>query len=149
MVQQIIRTAITRSTRAAVQARNISSSRCLRAGHAETAHSGSDSANTNESFMTSTWRNTAIATVLALVAYNTLPSPPSKPTSPSTDPEYNTSTAAKLPVFSRILASVTPEAKTWTERNEKHLKLTMAAADDRLLFQEAERPRIHRLRNPG
>lgn len=48
MVHQIARTTITRSTRAAVQARNISSSRSVRAGHAETAHAGSDSANTNE-----------------------------------------------------------------------------------------------------
>lgn len=99
--------------------------------------------------MTSTWRNTAIATALALIIYNTFPSPPKHATSPSTDPEYTTRTAQTLPLFSRILAQLTPEAKTWTERNEKHLKMTIEAADDRLLFQEAERPRIHRLRNPG
>jgi hypothetical protein len=99
--------------------------------------------------MTPTWRNTAIATALALIIYNTFPSPPKHATSPSTDPEYTTRTAQTLPLFSRVLAQLTPEAKTWTERNEKHLKMTIEAADDRLLFQEAERPRIHRLRNPG
>jgi hypothetical protein len=100
-------------------------------------------------FMNSTWRNTAIATALGLIIYNTFPAPPKRATSPSTDPEYTTTTAASLPLFSRILARITPKAETWTERNEKHLKLTMEAADDRLLFQEAERPKIHRLRNPG
>jgi hypothetical protein len=100
-------------------------------------------------FMTPTWRNTAIATALALVIYNTFPSPPARATSPSTDPEYATRTAQSLPWFSRVLAQLTPDAKVWTERNEKHLQMTREAAEDRLLFQEAERPRIHRLRNPG
>lgn len=99
--------------------------------------------------MTPTWRNTAIATGLALIIYNTFPSPPAHATSPSTDPEYTTRTAAALPWFSRVLAQLTPDAKVWTERNEKHLRMTREAAEDRLLFQEAERPRIHRLRNPG
>ena len=81
-------------------------------------------------FMTPTWRNTAIATTLAIII-------------------YTTSTASALPLFSRVLAQITPDAKTWTERNERHLELTRGAAEDRLLFQEAERPRIHRLRNPA
>ena len=99
--------------------------------------------------MTPTWRNTAIATTLAIIIYSTFPSPPRIATSPSSDPSYTTSTASALPLFSRVLAQITPEAKTWTERNERHLELTKNAAEDRLLFQEAERPRIHRLRNPG
>lgn len=100
-------------------------------------------------FMTPIWRNTAIATALAVIVYSTFPSPPRVATSPSSDPSYTTSTAAHLPLFSRVLAQMTPEAKTWTERNERHLELTREAAEDRLLFQEAERPRIHRLRNPA
>jgi hypothetical protein len=100
-------------------------------------------------FLTPVWRNTAIATALAVVIYSTFPAPPRVATSPSSDPSYTTSTAERLPVFSRVLAQITPEAKTWTERNERHLELTREAAEDRLLFQEAERPRIHRLRNPA
>lgn len=100
-------------------------------------------------FMTPTWRNTAIATTLAIIIYTTFPAPPRIATSPSSDPSYTTSTASALPLFSRVLAQITPDAKTWTERNERHLELTRGAAEDRLLFQEAERPRIHRLRNPA
>ncbi|KAJ9097391.1 hypothetical protein QFC20_006215 [Naganishia adeliensis] len=143
-----ITTTVARATRSAPQVRGISSSRVVRGGHAAPESAG-ESATTNESFMTPTWRNTAIATALALIIYNTFPSPPKHATSPSTDPEYTTRTAQTLPWFSRVLAQITPKAKTWTERNEKHLKMAMEAADDRLLFQEAERPRIHRLRNPG
>jgi hypothetical protein len=42
-----------------------------------------------------------------------------------------------------------PESGLWKGRNKKHLELAKAAADDKLLFQEAERPRIRRMRYLG
>lgn len=100
-------------------------------------------------FMNATWRNTLILTALAVFAYPYLPSPPSSPSAPSTSEEYTTPAGTRdLPLVSRLLAQGTTPAATWTERNAKHLELTVQAAEDKLLFQEAERPRIYRMRFP-
>lgn len=99
--------------------------------------------------MNATWRNTLIVTALAVIAYPYLPSPPSKPSAPSTSDDYTTAQGTKdLPLVSRLLAQNTTPTETWSQRNAKHLELTIQAAEDKLLFQEAERPRIHRLRFP-
>ena len=42
-----------------------------------------------------------------------------------------------------------PEAGLWKARAAKHLELAKEAADDKLLFQEAERPKVRRLRYLG
>jgi hypothetical protein len=69
--------------------------------------------------------------------------------SPTTNEGYTSTDTKDLPLVSRLLAQITTPASTWTERNEKHLELTVKAADDKLLFQEAERPKMHRLRFPA
>ncbi len=43
----------------------------------------------------------------------------------------------------------TPEADLWTKRNDKHLELTKEAAEERLLFQEAEPRRVWRYTDHG
>ncbi|GAA6058907.1 hypothetical protein JCM10212_002859 [Sporobolomyces blumeae] len=48
-----------------------------------------------------------------------------------------------------IAYNLSPSAEKFRERNEKHLELAKQAADDKLLFQEAEKPRIKRLRYLG
>lgn len=48
-----------------------------------------------------------------------------------------------------IQHNLAPDADKYKERNDKHLELAKQAADDKLLFQEAERPRIRRLRYLG
>jgi hypothetical protein len=54
------------------------------------------------------------------------------------------------PLITRLLArDMAGNADVWTERNDKHLKLSAEAADTRLLFQEAERPKVFRLRSPS
>lgn len=50
--------------------------------------------------------------------------------------------------MTRWLAKITPDSQLWTERNDKHLELTKEAAEERLLFQEAERPRMWRMKYP-
>lgn len=42
-----------------------------------------------------------------------------------------------------------PDADKFKARNERHLELAKQAADDKLLFQEAERPRVRRMRYLG
>ncbi len=100
-------------------------------------------------FFTPMWRNTLILTAVAVIAYPFLPSPPSKAMSPTTSDSYSTSESKDLPLVSRILAQITPAASTWTERNDKHLELSIKAAEDKLLFQEAERPKVYRMRFPS
>lgn len=54
------------------------------------------------------------------------------------------------PYLTRYIShNLAPGADKYKERNEKHLELAKQAADDKLLFQEAERPRIRRLRYLG
>lgn len=69
--------------------------------------------------------------------------------SPTTTDAYSTSESKDLPLVSRVLARLTTPASTWKERNDKHLELTIKAAEDKLLFQEAERPKIYRMRFPS
>ena len=103
---------------------------------------------TKESFMNPTWRNTLIAGTLAYLAYSFLPTPPSTPTSPSSSSTYN-QPAEDLPYLSKLLARITTPAEEWKRRNAKHLEQTVRSAEDRLLFQEAERPRVYRMKNPA
>lgn len=52
------------------------------------------------------------------------------------------------PWITRAYASVMHgEAAKWAQRNEKHLELTVKAADTRLLYNEAELPPVYRLKN--
>ncbi|GAA5971166.1 hypothetical protein JCM11641_004169 [Rhodosporidiobolus odoratus] len=54
------------------------------------------------------------------------------------------------PWLTRYIAhNLAPSADKWKGRNEKHLELAKQAADDKLLFQEAEKSRIRRLRYLG
>ncbi|GAA5872931.1 hypothetical protein JCM8547_003267 [Rhodosporidiobolus lusitaniae] len=54
------------------------------------------------------------------------------------------------PWLTRYIAyNLAPSADKWKERNDKHLELAKQAADDKLLFQEAEKSRMRRLRYLG
>ena len=48
-----------------------------------------------------------------------------------------------------ITHNLTPAADLWRKRNERHLELAIEAANDKLLFQEAEQPKIRRMRYLG
>ncbi|WVQ63463.1 uncharacterized protein L199_001616 [Kwoniella botswanensis] len=135
-------------------ARGISTTTPKGASHDDSHHGhgeGADDAYTTESFFNPFWRNTLVLTTLAILAYPYIPSTSSNTTSPSLDPEtFSKSTKDKsLPYVTRLLASITPESRIWTERNDKHLELSKDAAETKLLFQEAERPRVLRMRYPS
>lgn len=100
-------------------------------------------------FLNSTWRNTLLIGTLTYLAYTFLPSPPSSPTSPSSNPGYNDPSSDSMPLLSRVMARGTTPAEEWKRRNARHLEQTVRSAEDRLLFQEAERPRVYRLKNPA
>lgn len=51
--------------------------------------------------------------------------------------------------MTKYIAYHMPEAGLWQKRSENHLDLAKSAADDKLLFQEAERPKVRRMRYLG
>lgn len=102
-------------------------------------------------FLSPPWRNTLILVTASILIYPYLPSPSKISQSPSLSPEAfaQTQTQSKdVPMVTRLLAKFTPESKIWSERNDRHLELSTEKAGERLLFQEAERPRVHRMRYP-
>jgi hypothetical protein len=104
---------------------------------------------TKTAFLSPPWRNTLILITASILIYPYLPSPSKQSLSPSLSPEAHASTSnSETPLVTRLLAKYTPDAKTTYERNDKHLELSAEKAGERLLFQEAERPRVHRMRFP-
>ena len=105
---------------------------------------------THPAFMSPPWRNTLILITASVLIYPYLPSPQKYSASPSVSPDQfsSTSTSSDAPWVTRQLAKYTPESKVWTDRNDKHLELSKEKAEERLLFQEAERPKVHRMRYP-
>lgn len=84
------------------------------------------------------WRNAALFS-LALVLYYRL----------SPTPALKADEEAPVSFITNYLAFHRPEENLFKARNAKHLDLAKAAADDKLLFQEAERPKVRRMRYPG
>ncbi|SCZ89263.1 BZ3500_MvSof-1268-A1-R1_Chr9g10348 [Microbotryum saponariae] len=69
--------------------------------------------------------------------------------SPATNPTTSESQDEKPYITRYIEHNLTPRAGVFKEHNQRHLEMAIAAAEDKLLFQEAERPRVRRMRNPG
>ncbi|GAA5832877.1 hypothetical protein JCM5353_003738 [Sporobolomyces roseus] len=90
-----------------------------------------------EGFNAPFWRNLSLAAI-GLALYLRL-----APSASSSDEQSE-------PWLTRYIAhNLAPSADKFKARNEKHLELAKQAADDKLLFQEAEKPRIKRLRYLG
>jgi len=84
--------------------------------------------------------------------YEYLPSPKEGSASPSVSNDALAADAKddKVPWLTRVIASeMAGKADTWAERNSKHLELAAEVADTKLIFQEAERPKVWRMRNPS
>jgi len=88
-----------------------------------------------EGFFTPFWRNTVILSFLGYGVYRFMPS------RTSLDGKEGSLT-------SRIRNTLTP-ADTWKERNEKHLALSLEAAEAKHLTGSARRPLMPRTRYPG
>lgn len=65
-------------------------------------------------------------------------------------PAQAVATEGEKPVVTRFIEDkIMPAQDLWRSRNEKHLELAKEAAETKLLFQEAERPKVRRLRYLG
>lgn len=53
------------------------------------------------------------------------------------------------PYLTRYIAYHMPRGDYWKARNEHHLQLSHKAAEDELLIQDAQRPAVRRMKNPG
>ena len=123
----------------------------LAAGPAHTDNGDRLLAGFNNTF----WRNTILAVVLSFATYRLSLShaPSAKPINldESHDPE-DTLIEAKdkdMPYLTRYLAYHMPREGMWKERNDKHFELTVKQAEDKLLLQDAQRPKIRRFRYSG
>ncbi|KAL1409094.1 hypothetical protein Q8F55_005918 [Vanrija albida] len=137
----------TPALRAARAARGFSTSAARRGGHS----GGSTHANTEETFFDAKWATRALLVSAAVLLWPYLPARPTAAASPSLAPDAAEKEAADAPSFiTRAIASGTKEdAANWAKRNDKHLELARAQADDKILVQEAERPKVWRLRYPS
>lgn len=50
------------------------------------------------------------------------------------------------PFLTKYMDYYSTPSSVWKERNERHLDIVREKAEEKLLFQDAERPPIHRLR---
>ena len=85
------------------------------------------------------WRNAVLGSLALVLYYRLAPTPKATPDSPEAPTNFITN----------YLAHHRPEEGLYKSRNAKHLSLAKEAADDKLLFQDAERPKVRRMRYPG
>jgi len=91
-------------------------------------------------FNASFWQYGSVGVIGAFIAYRLTPDSV-HPSAPSSEDK---------PYVTRFIEkNLTPAEDLWKKRNEKHLALAKEAAEDKLLFQEAERPKVRRLRYTG
>ena len=105
---------------------------------------------TNAAFFGPAWRYTYIILGLGLLSYPYLPDRSTASMSPTLHPERLTAARSdpSLPLLTRLIARVIPDADHWTERIDRHLALSKQAAEDKLLIQDAQQPKVRRLGIP-
>lgn len=96
----------------------------------------------------STWRRTLAIVTIGYVGWQFAPSAPQEASSPSTSSTY-TQPDESLPLISRLIARNTTPAAEWKRLGDRHLEQTLEKQQTKLLFQEAERSKMYRLKNPG
>ncbi|CAO1617054.1 unnamed protein product [Sympodiomycopsis kandeliae] len=153
------------ATSSLVQARSFSSSKTSR-GAAETSSSGSGSQGaeedvyTHESFATPFWRNTALLLLVTIGAYrfsqvHADPHPSrasssgtSAPGNESEDSHHHELQGDNRPFLTRYLENWKNAPSSYSEKAAEYLEWSRRKAEMKMLFQEAERPPVHRLRFP-
>lgn len=96
------------------------------------------------------WRTLSIAAVGVFLYLRLAESSDKVPTPSELVDKVEEAVPAVPPYLTRYIShNLAPDADKFKERNDKHLELAKQAADDKLLFQEAERPRMRRLRYLG
>ncbi|KAI5481165.1 hypothetical protein MNV49_005600 [Pseudohyphozyma bogoriensis] len=116
--------------------RSASAPSLSRAAH-DHAHADSNAGDVfpEEGFNAPFWRNGVIFALSLALVYRLTPaaSADSNEESPIT----------------KYLAFHMPDKQLWVDRSVKHLEMAKQAADDRLLFQEAESSKVKRIKYPG
>ncbi|PWN90094.1 hypothetical protein FA10DRAFT_104031 [Acaromyces ingoldii] len=112
----------------------------------------------SEGFSAPIWRNTVLFVIAAtgIYRFSNLHADPhpsrasssgrSAPGNESEDDEHDDD---NRPFLTRYMDYYFTPASFWKERNERHLDYVRERAEEKLLFQDAERPPIHRLRYPS
>ncbi|BEI85960.1 hypothetical protein CcaverHIS002_0602470 [Cutaneotrichosporon cavernicola] len=133
-------------------ARNVRAARSFQTSAARRAAHGDSKYDTHESFFTGPWIHAGILFALGVTAYNFLPAPKEVVAAPvvNTDALEADAKDASLPWLTRFLSGRIAETADNNDKyNDKHLALAVDVADQRLLFNEAEMPKVRRLTYPS
>lgn len=136
MVAQASRIALRRAAAAQPLVRTLHSSRVVRAG-ASSSSSAAEQEYPAEGFGAPIWKYSIAAVIVGFGAYrfSAVYGEP-RPVAAGEDPEQ--------PWLTRYIANWLVPANTWRDRSNKHLGQILEHADRRLVFQDAERPPVHR-----
>lgn len=150
------RAAATRTAAASMPIRTIHSTRIARAGASSSSSSAAEEDYPAETFGAPIWRYTILGAVAVFGLYriSTLHADPhpsrassSGRSAPGNESEDNLHTQGEQkPWLTRYIENWSTPTSVWKERNARHLELVKEQAEQRLLFQDAERPPVHRLR---
>ncbi|ETS61684.1 hypothetical protein PaG_04183 [Moesziomyces aphidis] len=142
---------------ASASARSLHTTRTVRAGASSSSSSAAaaDEEYPSEGFGAPIWRYTFLGAIAAFGLYriSTLHADPhpsrassSGRSAPGNESEDDLHVEGQKPWLTRYIEHWTTPSSVWKERNARHLELVKEKAEERLLFQDAERPPVHRLR---
>ncbi|KAJ9475123.1 hypothetical protein PHBOTO_005183 [Pseudozyma hubeiensis] len=149
----LLRRAPTLAVAAAAPVRSLHSTRIVRAG--ASSSSAADEEYPSENFGAPIWRYAFLGAIATFGLYriSTLHADPhpsrassSGRSAPGNESEDNFHDDDAKPWLTRYIEHWTTSPSVWKERNARHLELVKEKAEERLLFQDAERPPVHRLR---
>lgn len=95
------------------------------------------------------WRWTFLGVLAAGGLYRYTSTHTTHAAAPASDDELEGEPDDDKPFLTRYITYHVTKPSIWKERSDRHLDAVRQRAEDRLLFQDAERPPIHRLRFPG
>ncbi|SPO26265.1 uncharacterized protein UTRI_02541 [Ustilago trichophora] len=154
-VSMALRRASALSMASTAPLRSLHSTRILRGGASSSSTAADHDDYTTENFGAPIWRYTFLGAIAVFGLYriSTLHADPhpsrassSGRSAPGNQSEDNLHTDAQKPWLTRYIEHWSTPSSVWKERNARHLELAKQKAEERLLFQDAERPPVHRLR---
>lgn len=95
------------------------------------------------------WRWTFISVIAAAGIYRFTSTHSTHARAPASDEDLNHEEEAKKPFLTRYITYHLTLPSIWTKRQDAHLDAVRQKAEDKLFFQEAERPPVRRLRFTG
>jgi len=102
-------------------------------------------------WFTPAWRNTFILIALGFAVYPFMPEPNNEPQNPAADPEgwKRYLEDPKTPWITKYMGSFYTDPTEKRELVREHVNMRIKAAEDKLLYQDAEKPQVQRIRNRG